>query len=372
MTQDPQKKDGSRRDSQPPGDASARPHAGDPSARRVRWPRGNGSDHSVHGVPPLQLGEGTEMTLTYTQFVKQVDKGNVARMKIKGLEIRGKLVSEIVIPMETARPRYRASGSFCRRGQGSSDKIWAKNPDAQIEAEYPGSSLWVKALATALPLIALLVLWIFIVRQMQGGGNKAFSFGKSKAKLLDGSLRSHVRRRRGRRRGEGGAPGDHRVPARPGEVPAPRRADPQGRSPPRASRHRQDAAREGRRGRGGRAVLLHERLRFRRDVRRRRREPRARPVRAGQAERAPCIIFIDEIDAVGRHRGAGLGGGHDEREQTLNQLLVEMDGFETNEGVIIIAATNRPDVLDPALLAPAASTGRSSSTCPTPGAARGS
>ena len=74
---------------------------------------------------------------------------------------------------------------------------------------------------------------------------------------------------------------------------------------------------------------------------------------------APCIIFIDEIDAVGRHRGAGLGGGHDEREQTLNQLLVEMDGFEANEGVILIAATNRPDVLDPALLRPGASTGAS-------------
>ena len=73
---------------------------------------------------------------------------------------------------------------------------------------------------------------------------------------------------------------------------------------------------------------------------------------------APCIIFIDEIDAVGRHRGAGLGGGHDEREQTLNQLLVEMDGFESNEGVILIAATNRPDVLDPALLRPGASTAR--------------
>ena len=75
-------------------------------------------------------------------------------------------------------------------------------------------------------------------------------------------------------------------------------------------------------------------------------------------KKAPCIIFIDEIDAVGRHRGAGLGGGHDEREQTLNQLLVEMDGFESNEGVILIAATNRPDVLDPALLRPDVSTGR--------------
>jgi SpoVK/Ycf46/Vps4 family AAA+-type ATPase len=89
-----------------------------------------------------------------------------------------------------------------------------------------------------------------------------------------------------------------------------------------------------------------------------------------QAKQAsPCIIFIDEIDAVGRHRGAGLGGGHDEREQTLNQLLVEMDGFELKDNIILIAATNRPDILDPALCARAASTGRSSSTGPTARAA---
>ena len=85
---------------------------------------------------------------------------------------------------------------------------------------------------------------------------------------------------------------------------------------------------------------------------------------------APCIIFIDEIDAVGRHRGAGLGGGNDEREQTLNQLLVEMDGFEANEGVILIAATNRPDVLDPALLRRDASIARSSFPTPILAAAR--
>ena len=113
----------------------------------------------------------------------------------------------------------------------------------------------------------------------------------------------------------------------------------------------QDAAGPGHRRRSECSVLLHFGFGFRRDVCRRRREPRARSFEQGK-KNAPCIIFIDEIDAVGRHRGAGLGGGHDEREQTLNQLLVEMDGFESNEGVILIAATNRPDVLDPALLRP--------------------
>ena len=109
--------------------------------------------------------------------------------------------------------------------------------------------------------------------------------------------------------------------------------------------------RPGCRGRGQRSFLHDFRLRFCRDVRWLRRKSRAQYVRGGE-KKAPCIIFIDEIDAVGRHRGAGLGGGNDEREQTLNQLLVEMDGFDVNEGIILIAATNRPDVLDTALLRP--------------------
>ena len=116
--------------------------------------------------------------------------------------------------------------------------------------------------------------------------------------------------------------------------------------------HGQDAARQGGRRRGGRAVLLHDAARtsWRCSSAW---APAACATSSSRRKRnAPCIVFIDEIDAVGRHRGAGLGGGHDEREQTLNQLLVEMDGFDSNEGVILIAATNRPDVLDPALLRP--------------------
>ena len=115
---------------------------------------------------------------------------------------------------------------------------------------------------------------------------------------------------------------------------------------------REDAAREGDRGRGGGAVLLDLGQRVRGDVRGGRAPARVRDLFDQAKKSAPCLVFIDEIDAVGRQRGAGVGGGHDEREQTLNQLLVEMDGFDPNSGIIVIAATNRPDILDPALLRP--------------------
>ncbi|WP_444679428.1 ATP-dependent metallopeptidase FtsH/Yme1/Tma family protein [Halomonas sp. E19] len=161
----------------------------------------------------------------------------------------------------------------------------------------------------------------------------------------------HLRRCRRLRRGQGGGRGAGRLPARSLQVPAPGRHHPPRCADGGPAGYRQDAAGQVHRRRGQGAVLLDLRLRLRRDVRRRGCLARARHVRAGQ-EAGPCIIFIDEIDAVGRSRGAGMGGGNDEREQTLNQLLVEMDGFEANEGIIVIAATNRPDVLDPALLRP--------------------
>jgi cell division protease FtsH len=190
------------------------------------------------------------------------------------------------------------------------------------------------------------------MRQLQSGGGKAMSFGKSKAKLLTEIARTITFKDvAGHRRGQGRARGDHRVPQGPQEVHAARRPHPQGRAADGPAGHRQDAARARRRRRGRRAVLLISGSDFV--------EmfvgvgaSRVRDLFEQGKKNAPCIIFIDEIDAVGRHRGAGLGGGHDEREQTLNQLLVEMDGFESNDGVILIAATNRPDVLDPALLRP--------------------
>jgi cell division protease FtsH len=135
------------------------------------------------------------------------------------------------------------------------------------------------------------------------------------------------------------------------QVPAPRRPHPQGRAAGRPPGTGKTLLARAIAGEANVPFFTDLRFRLRRNVRRRRRS-RVRDMFEQAKKNAPCIIFIDEIDAVGRHRGAGLGGGNDEREQTLNQLLVEMDGFEANEGVILIAATNRPDVLDPALLRP--------------------
>jgi cell division protease FtsH len=294
-----------------------------------------------------------EWTLTYTQFIRQIDKGNVARIKIKGLEVRGKLASEITLPMGNTE----ASISSFRVILPAEDKdlpatIWARNPDAQIEAEFPGGSFWMKALATALPILALLVLWVILMRQMQSGGNKAFSFGKSKAKMIDGSLPRIT---------FADVAGADEAKEELQEIIEFLR-DPKkfqrlgGRipkgvillGPPGTGKTLLAKAVAGEAGvpffsmSGSDFVEMFVGVGA----------SRVRDLFDKGKKHAPCILFIDELDAVGRHRGAGLGGGHDEREQTLNQLLVEMDGFETNEGVILLAATNRPDVLDPALLRP--------------------
>jgi cell division protease FtsH len=209
-----------------------------------------------------------------------------------------------------------------------------------------------QALIWLLPIGLLILFWIWMLRRMNPHAGRDDGGEEPRPDHGRGGHGRHVRRRRRRGRGEAGAGRGRRVPEDAGQVRAAGREDPEGRAAGRPAGHGQDAAGAGRRRRGGRHVLLDQRLGVRRDVRRRRRGAGARPVRAGEAQ-APCIVFIDELDALGKQRGGGGPmGGHDEREQTLNQLLVEMDGFDPRTGVIIMAATNRPEILDQALLRP--------------------
>jgi cell division protease FtsH len=226
---------------------------------------------------------------------------------------------------------------------------------AKVEEEASASFIW-PMLITWAPLLFIIAIWIFMLRQMQSGGNKALSFGKSRAKLLNNQQKRVTFK---------DVAGVEEAKEELQEIieflKEPQKFQKLGGRIPKG------VLMMGPPGTG--KTLLARAIAGEANV------PffsisgsdfvemfvgvgasRVRDLFEQGKKNAPCIIFIDEIDAVGRHRGAGLGGGHDEREQTLNQLLVEMDGFESNDGVILIASTNRPDVLDPALLRPDVST----------------
>src|SRR4029078_1599850 len=228
-----------------------------------------------------------------------------------------------------------------------------KTKVAKFEDDSGSSSYIWPMLITWAPLLFIIGIWVFMLRQMQSGGNKALSFGKSRAKLLNNQQKRVTFK---------DVAGVEEAKEELQEIieflKEPQKFQKLGGRIPKG------VLMMGPRGTG--KTLLARAIAGEANV------PffsisgsdfvemfvgvgasRVRDLFEQGKKNAPCIIFIDEIDEVGRHRGAGLGGGHDEREQTLNQLLVEMDGFESNDGVIIIAATNRPDVLDPALLPPA-------------------
>jgi len=277
--------------------------------------------------------------INFSQFMSNVDQGLVREVTVIGLEVRGKL-SDGSQFHTTVPPNYPDMYKTLRE----------KGVSTSIKDISNGTwPTWILNLA---PLALLAALWFFMIRQMQTGGNKALSFGKSRARLLSMQQKKVTFK----------------------DVAGVDEAKEELREIIEFLREAQKFQKLG--GRIPKGVLLvgppgTGKTLLARAVAGEANVPffsisgsdfvemfvgvgasRVRDLFEQGKKNAPCIIFIDEIDAVGRHRGAGLGGGHDEREQTLNQLLVEMDGFESNEGVILMAATNRPDVLDPALLRP--------------------
>jgi len=285
--------------------------------------------------------QATQKPIEYSQFVRQVSNGDVERVIIEGRKIRG---------------NFRDGGDFKTYSPGDPGMVddLLRNGVAIVAKEEEGPSLLLSILINWFPLLLIFGLWIYFMRQMQGGGGGrgAMSFGKSKARMLTEEQNKITFE---------DVAGVDEAKEEVGELVEflrePAKFQKLGGHIPRG------ILMTGNPGTG--KTLLAKAIAGEAKV------PfftisgsdfvemfvgvgasRVRDMFEQAKKHAPCIIFIDEIDAVGRQRGAGLGGGHDEREQTLNQLLVEMDGFEGNEGVIIIAATNRPDVLDPALLRP--------------------
>ena len=279
-----------------------------------------------------------EEEVIFSDFMKKVGSGEVTEVTIKENYIMGKLKDNT---------KFR---TYTANYPNLIDELREK--DVKITVRPVDDNKWYAFLLNWGPMLILLGIWIFFMRQMQTGGNKALSFGKSRAKLLNAAQKKIT---------FADVAGVDEAKEEVVEI-VDFLKDPQkfqklgGRIP-------KGVLVVGPPGTG--KTLLARAIAGEADV------PifnisgsdfvemfvgvgasRVRDLFEQGKKNAPCIIFIDEIDAVGRHRGAGLGGGHDEREQTLNQLLVQMDGFDTNEGVILIAATNRPDVLDPALLRP--------------------
>jgi cell division protease FtsH len=287
-------------------------------------------------------GPNPEREINYSEFLTEVDNRGIAKVVINGRVITGKKKDGTPFITYSPETDNKALIGELKRG------------DVEIKAEPPDQNLWTQIFISWFPIFLIAGLWIFLMRQMQGGGGGrgALSFGKSRARML-GEDQVNVT--------FSDVAGCDEAKEEVAELVEFLR-DP-GKFQKLGGKIPRGVLMVGPPGTG--KTLLAKAIAGEAKV------PfftisgsdfvemfvgvgasRVRDMFDQAKKHAPCIIFIDEIDAVGRHRGAGLGGGHDEREQTLNQLLVEMDGFEGNEGVIVIAATNRPDVLDPALLRP--------------------
>ncbi len=293
------------------------------------------------GVVSRGAGMGKEPEYSYSDLLDKIEAGLVQDVTIQGTELHGHL---------KATPKEQ----FHVTMPNSTDSLTKELHTAHVNTTFkdPQSNLLLPILFNVGPFVLIGAIWFFMLRQMQSGGNKALSFGKSRARLLSMQQKKVTFK----------------------DVAGVDEAKEELKEIIEYLREPQKFQKLG--GRIPKGVLLvgppgTGKTLLARAVAGEANVPffsisgsdfvemfvgvgasRVRDLFEQGKKNAPCIIFIDEIDAVGRHRGAGLGGGHDEREQTLNQLLVEMDGFESNDGVILVAATNRPDVLDPALLRP--------------------
>ena len=294
---------------------------------------------TMPGQAPGAQAQGRPDPITYSELVTAVEGRQIKDVSVRGDQVTGtyrndtRFVTTTPYPNEGLVEAIRASG-------------------AEVDVKTTRQSWWQGLLIGLLPILLLVGVWIFFMRQMQGGARGAMGFGKSKAKLLT--------EHKGRKTFDDVAGVDEakeelqevvdflKDPAKfqklGGKIPKGVLLV----GPPGTGKTLLARAVAGEAGVPFFSISGSDFVEMFVGVG----ASRVRDMFEQAKKNAPCIIFIDEIDAVGRHRGAGLGGGNDEREQTLNQLLVEMDGFEANEGIILIAATNRPDVLDPALLRP--------------------
>ncbi len=287
----------------------------------------------------LQTPAAVKTEITFSQFMNEVEAKKVEEVTITGAQLRGQYrdgtTFKTVLP-----PQYDDLIKILRQS------------GVAIVVKDATKAPWYSYLFSWFPFILLILFWVFFMRQMQSGGNKAMAFGKSRAKLFSSQQKKVTFK---------DVAGVEEAKAELNEIVGflkePQKYQKLGGRIPKG------VLLVGAPGTG--KTLLARAVAGEADV------PffsisgsdfvemfvgvgasRVRDLFENGKKHAPCLIFIDEIDAVGRQRGAGLGGGHDEREQTLNQLLVEMDGFDSNEGIILIAATNRPDILDSALLRP--------------------
>jgi len=280
-----------------------------------------------------------QQQISYSNFLSALENGQVQEVTIQGSDIKGKLKDNTLFK------------TFVPDDPSLVSELRERGVLIDVKPEED-RGFWITMLASWGPILLLIAVWVFFMRQMQSGGGKAMSFGKSRAKLLSESQGQVTFK---------DVAGIDEAKDELEEIVSflkdPKKFSrlggriPKGVllvGPPGTGKTLLARAIAGEAGVPFFSISGSDFVEMFVGVG----ASRVRDLFVQGKKNAPCIIFIDEIDAVGRHRGAGLGGGHDEREQTLNQLLVEMDGFESNEGVILIAATNRPDVLDPALLRP--------------------